>query len=69
LAASGMNNDRFLDNVAEARENGYDLCCVDCGVGLFDDTDEHDTYCPRNPNVKANFERAAQYAASLQQPT
>jgi hypothetical protein len=69
LAAGGMNDDRFMKNIADARENGYDICCVDCGVGLFDDSDEHDTYCPRNPDVEANLERAREYAASLQSPT
>lgn len=32
----------FLYNVREARENGYDRVCVECGVGVVDDSDMHE---------------------------
>jgi hypothetical protein len=41
---------RFLENVLEARENGYDLVCVECGGGIYDDGDLHDRGCSRDPD-------------------
>jgi hypothetical protein len=35
----------FLENAVEARENGYDFVCAECGAGIFDDGDMHDTSC------------------------
>lgn len=39
---------RFMLNVTAARENGYDFCCAVCGVGLADDSDEHEGWCPES---------------------
>lgn len=38
----------FLRNVKEARECGYDLLCAVCGVGIYDDSDEHEAWCPQS---------------------
>lgn len=39
---------RFLANAIDARENGYDILCVECGVGLWDDgCDMHDDDCSK----------------------
>lgn len=32
----------LLENAAEARANGYDLVCAECGCGINDDFDLHD---------------------------
>jgi hypothetical protein len=39
----------FLLNLKEARENGYELVCAECGVGINDDSDWHDSGCPEYP--------------------
>lgn len=36
----------FMDNVREARENGFDVVCVICGVGVSDGLDIHERGCP-----------------------
>ena len=38
---------RFIPNVIEARENGYEEVCAECGVGIYDDTDMHERGCSR----------------------
>ena len=35
----------FMDNVHEARECGYDMVCVECGVGLVDGLEIHERGC------------------------
>ena len=35
----------FIDNVTEARANGFDVACVECGVGIYDESDAHETWC------------------------
>lgn len=53
-----MIDETILYNLREARENGYDLACSFCGVGIGDESDEHDYACPTlTPEFKA--ERAA----------
>lgn len=41
---------RLLRNVAEARDNGFDLVCAMCGCGMddteFEDDAAHDIGCP-----------------------
>ena len=37
--------DSFMENVQEARANGYDLVCSECGAGIYDDADLHDESC------------------------
>lgn len=43
-------NARFFRNIEDARDNGYDLVCAQCGMGMTDDDFEnvgaHDTGCP-----------------------
>jgi hypothetical protein len=58
-----MSDDRFLKNVREARENGYDLCCSECGAGIYDDSDDHDFYCSHNPEKAKNEARRASWIA------
>lgn len=52
----------MLFNLAEARENGYDAACVECGtaIGMLDDEDEqmHEDWCEleqRNAVAEAEF--------------
>lgn len=35
----------FLENALDARENGYDLVCAECGAGITDDSDLHERGC------------------------
>ena len=39
--------ERFLREVAEAKENGYSLVCVECGTGIEDGSEEHGRGCSR----------------------
>ena len=41
-----VDNDTFLENAAEARSNGFDRLCSQCGVGVFDSSDIHERRCP-----------------------
>lgn len=52
----------FLFNLAEARDNGFDSACVECGIaiGLLDDEDEqvHEDWCEleaRTAQAEAQF--------------
>lgn len=52
----------FLFNLAEARENGYDAACVECGmaIGLLGEDDEqyHEDWCElaeKNAAAEAAF--------------
>lgn len=36
----------FMENVREAIENGFDLVCSRCGVGVYDESDIHERRCP-----------------------
>lgn len=37
----------FMVNVRAARDNGADIVCAYCGIGVWDDgQDEHDKTCP-----------------------
>jgi hypothetical protein len=47
LKASVAEWASFVRNVKEARTFGYDEVCSECGAGLTDDTDQHDTRCSR----------------------
>lgn len=40
-----MNARRFIENITEARANGYEFACTECGMGIFDDNDEHESGC------------------------
>lgn len=35
----------FLENVAEARENGFPELCAECGVGDHTDPTMHERWC------------------------
>jgi hypothetical protein len=35
----------FLENALDARDNGYDFVCAECGAGIHDDSDEHERGC------------------------
>jgi hypothetical protein len=37
----------LVENVLEARSNGYDTVCTDCGVGITDESDMHERWCPQ----------------------
>jgi hypothetical protein len=37
----------FLSNVADARENGFEFVCSECGSGIYDENDMHDSWCSR----------------------
>lgn len=59
-----IDDARFIRNVKESRSNGYDMVCVECGVGMTDDEFEepgtHDTGC-----VNEGRDRAAEMSAFL----
>jgi hypothetical protein len=38
-------DEAFMKNVREARENGYDRLCAECGCGIYDVSDFHDRAC------------------------
>lgn len=40
-------DDDFMQHVRDARENGYELVCVECGVGVADDSDMHERGCSK----------------------
>lgn len=40
-----MHARRFVENVTEARANGYDFVCAECGAGILDESDEHEPDC------------------------
>jgi hypothetical protein len=63
------DDERFLRNVREARANGFDLCCSDCGSGIQDDSDGHEMFCPQNPDIDENVERAERWAAKQRAQT
>jgi hypothetical protein len=54
---------RFMRNVREARESGYDLICAECGCGIYDDADDHDPYCSQNPELAENIARRDRWIA------
>jgi hypothetical protein len=41
-----LTDGTFMENVREARENGYDRLCATCGVGVYDASDIHERTCP-----------------------
>lgn len=49
----------FIENVTDARENGFALVCAECGMGMSDDSDEHDYWC------EIEAKEAAAHAAYL----
>lgn len=59
-----VDEERFIHNVADARDNGFELVCAQCGIGMtddeFEDADAHDTGCPNEGR-----DRAAEMAAFL----
>ncbi len=63
-----MSADRFMRNVKEARECGYDLVCVLCGCGMndgdFEDADMHEWDC-ENRGRNRDEEMAAFLAERL----
>ena len=42
-----VDEDTFMQNVREALSNGFDRCCSQCGVGIYDDSDTHERRCPQ----------------------
>jgi hypothetical protein len=54
---SPISDERLLRNVRDARDNGYDLVCAECGVGMTDDEFEeegsHDVGCPNEGRDRA----------------
>ena len=44
----GWHARTFIENVTEARANGFDVACVECGVGIYDESDEHESWCKQN---------------------
>lgn len=40
-----VDDETVIDNVHEARANGFDLCCSECGVGINDASDMHESRC------------------------
>jgi hypothetical protein len=46
VSDQAVDDDRFMENVREARDNGYDRVCAACGVGVYDESDIHERSCP-----------------------
>lgn len=46
-----VSDEKFMANVREALENGYDLCCARCGVGIHDESDMHERRCPQYKDI------------------
>lgn len=44
--SAAFDSERFMKNVEDARDCGFDVVCSECGVGIADETDTHDTGCP-----------------------
>jgi hypothetical protein len=42
-----VSDESVIENIHEARDNGYDFACVECGVGITDSSDIHDLYCSK----------------------
>jgi hypothetical protein len=55
---------KFMANVREARSNGFDAVCAECGTGVeeFDSPDSHEMFCERNPEYEENQQLAVRYA-------
>ena len=47
--------ERFWKNVREARANGFDLLCAVCGIGIHDDSDTHEPWCPQSGEEGGGF--------------
>ena len=58
-----VTDERLLRNVREARACGFDFACSECGCGIEDDSDAHDSLCSRNPERDAYLARAEAWAA------
>lgn len=41
--------ERFIANVVESRENGFEQVCAECGTGLYDESDMHARGCSKVP--------------------
>lgn len=56
---------RFARNVLDARDNGFDLVCAQCGCGMndddFEDAEMHEKDCPNRGR-----DRDAEMAAFLE---
>lgn len=50
MTSAEPDDERFMENVVEARENGYDRVCAGCGCGMVDDSDIHERDCPLDPD-------------------
>jgi hypothetical protein len=58
------NTEKFLGNVREAREDGFDLVCATCGVGMTDTDDErHDDWFECSPGHEQFLAMAQEWAA------
>lgn len=41
-----VSDNKFMDAVRDARDNGFDVVCVECGTGVsFDGMDIHEPGC------------------------
>jgi DNA-directed RNA polymerase subunit RPC12/RpoP len=47
VAALITDEQLFLVEVREARANGYELVCSECGAGIADESDTHAAHCSR----------------------
>jgi hypothetical protein len=61
------SDEQFMRNVREARENGFDMVCAECGTSIdtsegFDSPDSHEMFCERNPEYEENHALAVRYA-------
>lgn len=56
----------FIENVAWARDCGFSLVCAECGVGVSDESDEHEDWCEMEAKNEEDAEAFAERLASIQ---
>jgi hypothetical protein len=57
----------FMENVRDARDNGYDLVCVECGCGMWEadtgEADMHEPGCSRVVSAEEKLEQHLEFVA------
>jgi hypothetical protein len=56
-------DERFLANVRESRDNGFEHVCSICGGGIVDSEQFHDTGCPLDPEHEQFLEASREWQA------
>jgi hypothetical protein len=56
-------DEKFLTNVRESRDNGFENVCSICGGGITGSEQFHNTGCPLDPEHEQFLEAAAEWQA------